>query len=115
MSKEAFKAIVADAPDVQQAVTRHAMNDMANMREAAQPSNEKGMLAQVFSAIVNSDVVQDGKSELGRLGVQGQAEMAGALFNGSAYVPYGDGQRNNAGQEAEQQQQQERERGGMER
>jgi hypothetical protein len=31
-------------------------------------------------------------AELKRLGVQGQAELAGALFNGSAYVPYGPGQ-----------------------
>ncbi len=30
--------------------------------------------------------------EIGRLGVQGSAELASALFNGSAYVPYGQGQ-----------------------
>ncbi len=30
--------------------------------------------------------------ELGRLGVQGQAEFGSALFTGSAYVPYGQGQ-----------------------
>jgi hypothetical protein len=30
--------------------------------------------------------------ELGRLGVQGQAELGSALFTGSAYVPYGQGQ-----------------------
>ncbi len=30
--------------------------------------------------------------ELGRLGVQGSAELGSALFNGSAYVPYGQGQ-----------------------
>ena len=30
--------------------------------------------------------------ELGRLAVQGQAELGSALFNGSAYVPYGQGQ-----------------------
>lgn len=30
--------------------------------------------------------------ELKRLGVQGQAELGSALFNGSAYVPYGQGQ-----------------------
>jgi len=30
--------------------------------------------------------------ELGRLGVQGTAELGSALFNGSAYVPYGQGQ-----------------------
>jgi hypothetical protein len=30
--------------------------------------------------------------ELGRLGVQGSAELASALFNGNGYVPYGQGQ-----------------------
>ena len=30
--------------------------------------------------------------ELGRLGVQGRQELGSALFNGSAYVPYGQGQ-----------------------
>ena len=30
--------------------------------------------------------------ELGRLGVQGSAELGSALFNGNAYVPYGQGQ-----------------------
>ena len=30
--------------------------------------------------------------ELGRLGVQGQAELGSALFTGQSYVPYGQGQ-----------------------
>jgi hypothetical protein len=30
--------------------------------------------------------------ELGRLGVQGSAEISSALFMGQAYVPYGQGQ-----------------------
>ncbi len=30
--------------------------------------------------------------ELGRLGVQGQAELGSALFTGNGYVPYGPGQ-----------------------
>ena len=30
--------------------------------------------------------------ELGRLGVQGSAEISSALFTGQAYVPYGQGQ-----------------------
>lgn len=106
MSKEAFKQIVQDVPDIQQAVIQHAMNDMANIREAAQPNNEKGLVAQLFSALVNNDVVQDCKAELGRLGVQGQAEMAGALFNGNAYVPYGAGQRPPEPEKAQEQQQQ---------
>jgi hypothetical protein len=32
-------------------------------------------------------------AELKRLGVQGQMEMASAIFNGNAFVPYGPGQR----------------------
>ena len=31
-------------------------------------------------------------AELGRLGTQGSMEAANALFNGSAFVPYGPGQ-----------------------
>jgi hypothetical protein len=30
--------------------------------------------------------------ELGRMGVQGSAELGSALFTGNAYVPYGQGQ-----------------------
>jgi hypothetical protein len=32
-------------------------------------------------------------AEMKRLGVQGQMEMASAIFNNSAFVPYGPGQR----------------------
>ena len=39
-----------------------------------------------------SNILSDIGSELGRLGVQGQMEMASGLFNGSAFVPYGPGQ-----------------------
>ncbi len=35
--------------------------------------------------------------ELGRLGVQGSAELGSALFNGTAYVPYGQGQNRDQG------------------
>lgn len=38
------------------------------------------------------EIISDVGAELGRLGVQGQAELASALFNGNAYVPYGEGQ-----------------------
>lgn len=48
---------------------------------------------------VGEEMVQDMGAELKRLGVQGQAELANALFNGQAYLPYGDGQRS---MEAEQ-------------
>ena len=62
-------------------------------------------------------------AELGRLGVQGQAEMANALFNGSAFLPYGEGQRSPEVQQAQDapgvapatpEVQQEQERGGRE-
>jgi hypothetical protein len=38
------------------------------------------------------NIVKDVKAEMGRLGVQGQMELASALFNGSSFVPYGPGQ-----------------------
>lgn len=71
-------------------------------------------MKEVFKQIMESGPVQEIGAELGRLGVQGQAEAANALFNGSAFVPYGEGQR---GVEPEVQQaapevQQEMERGG---
>ena len=39
-----------------------------------------------------SEAVSEIGQELGRMGVQGQAELASALFTGNAYVPYGQGQ-----------------------
>jgi hypothetical protein len=39
-----------------------------------------------------ANILSDVGAELGRLGVQGQMEMASVLFNGSAFVPYGPGQ-----------------------
>lgn len=59
-------------------------------------------------------------AELGRMGKQGAAELAHALFSGSAYVPYGDGQ-NSPSPEIEKPGQEQsmeglqRESGGMER
>ena len=38
------------------------------------------------------DAIPEAKAELGRLGTQGAMELASALFNGSAFVPYGPGQ-----------------------
>ena len=50
-------------------------------------------MKEAFQAIIESTPMKEIGAELGRLGVQGQAEIAGALFNGStAYVPYGAGQ-----------------------
>ncbi len=57
-------------------------------------------------------ILSDVGAELGRLGVQGQAEVAGLLFGNSAYVPYGRGQNPaDKGQEGEDRQQ---ERSGIE-
>ena len=39
-----------------------------------------------------SKILSDVGAEFRRLGVQGQMEMASALFNGNAFVPYGPGQ-----------------------
>ncbi len=49
-------------------------------------------MKEAFQAIIESTPMKEIGAELGRLGVQGQAEIAGALFNGSSYVPYGAGQ-----------------------
>ena len=50
------------------------------------------MSMEKFKEIMG-DIKADVGAELGRLGKQGQAELASALFNGSAFVPYGEGQR----------------------
>jgi hypothetical protein len=60
------------------------------------------VLGELFSGIADvataiapglGDLVPEASAELGRLGMQGAAELAGALFNGQAYTPYGEGQR----------------------
>jgi hypothetical protein len=38
------------------------------------------------------DLVPEAKAEFARMGTQGAMELASALFNGSAFVPYGPGQ-----------------------
>ncbi len=38
------------------------------------------------------DILHDVGTELKRMGVQGQMELANVLYNGSAFVPYGPGQ-----------------------
>jgi hypothetical protein len=66
----------------------------------------------VAPGLTLGNILSDIGSELGRLGVQGQAEVAGLLFGNSAYVPYGRGQNPaDKGRDAEDRQQ---ERGGME-
>jgi hypothetical protein len=39
-----------------------------------------------------NNVVSEVGAEMKRLGVQGQMELASALFSGNAFVPYGPGQ-----------------------
>ena len=50
-------------------------------------------IKETFKAIMESAPVQEMGAEMDRLMVQGRAEVANAMFNGSAFVPYGDGQR----------------------
>jgi len=51
------------------------------------------VMANAISAIAESAPVQEMGAELSRLGTQGAAELASALFSGgNAYVAYGDGQ-----------------------
>ena len=54
------------------------------MAEINRQSAEKPNLLQ--------NILQDVGSEMKRLGVQGQMEIASALFSGNAFVPYGPGQ-----------------------
>jgi hypothetical protein len=55
---------------------------------------EKSLAQQLFGVVVEG--VKEASQEIGvemkRLGVQGTMELASALFNGSAFVPYGPGQ-----------------------
>jgi hypothetical protein len=59
-------------------------------------------------------------SEMGRLAMQGQSEIASALFTGNGYVPYGQGQTRgdsmdaNEGQDAPKIEAPQQDRGGME-
>lgn len=57
------------------------------------------------------DLIPETKAEISRMGTQGSMELASALFNGNAFVPYGPGQYTPARDEQQQQQ----ERGGIER
>lgn len=106
MSKEAFQQI------------------MQKERQGVLEAAKEGLQALAPGLSLNK-ILSDVGSELGRLGVQGQMEMASALFNGNAFVQYGPGQ-NTPSQENAQGQtpgieamkqpevQQEQSRGGME-
>lgn len=61
------------------------------------------------------DAPREMGSELHRLSVQGSMELASALFNGHAFVPYGPGQWKGPEREGAQQgQEKQQERGGIE-
>ena len=64
--------------------------------ESAKPTgileSIKESIQAVAPGLTLSNILSDVGAELGRLGVQGQMEMASALFNGNAFVPYGPGQ-----------------------
>jgi hypothetical protein len=61
---------------------------------------KQGFAAKVAEALKETvkENIQPGKilgdmgKELGRLAEQGKAELAGAMFNANAFVPYGAGQ-----------------------
>lgn len=73
-----------------------------------------------FPGLNLADIVKDIGAEMKRMGVQGQMEVANALFNGSSFVPYGPGQWSKADREGAPEHglpheaQKEQERGGME-
>jgi hypothetical protein len=73
MSKEAFRKIMEEP----------SMGAIEAVKEGIQA---------VAPGLSLSKILGDIKVELGRLGVQGQMELASALFNGNAFVPYGPGQ-----------------------
>jgi hypothetical protein len=65
--------------------------------KSGQDAKPMGLIEAVKEAMVAiapglKDLVPEAKAELGRLGTQGQMELANCLFNGSAFVPYGPGQ-----------------------
>jgi hypothetical protein len=58
-------------------------------------SNDNRSPSERFMDLVSGNVQRMGQeigAELKRLGVQGQMELASALFGGNAFVPYGPGQ-----------------------
>lgn len=67
-----------------------------------------------------NDILKDVGSELKRLGVQGQMELANVLYNQAGFVPYGPGQwqkpdREGGPEHGLPEMQRDQERGGMER
>ena len=76
---------------------KQQLSDM--LKQGTQPEQSMGAIEAakegmqaIAPGLSLSNILSDIGSELGRLGVQGQMEMASALFNGNAFVPYGPGQ-----------------------
>jgi hypothetical protein len=53
---------------------------------------QEASLSERFRDMMTDRVIPEIGAELKRLGVQGQMELANALFNGNSFVPYGPGQ-----------------------
>jgi hypothetical protein len=49
-------------------------------------------IVKTVGEVLREPMVEFGQ-EMKRLGVQGQMELASAIFNGQAFVPYGPGQK----------------------
>ena len=66
---------------------------IAGHQEQPTPEPQKGVVETILPGLSLSKILGDVGAELGRLGTQGSAELASALFNGTAYVAYGEGQK----------------------
>lgn len=62
------------------------------IKDGEPPTGAIETIQKVLPGLSLGSILGDIGAELGRLGVQGQMEMASAIFNGSAFVPYGPGQ-----------------------
>jgi hypothetical protein len=63
---------------------------VAALHAAVSGAGEK--VKELAPGLTFDKILSDIGSELSRLGVQGSAELASALFGSGAYVPYGRGQ-----------------------
>jgi hypothetical protein len=123
-AREFIEELKSDvSPEIGEAVVRHAENDLGGVPPPEPPTQESGQ--SVIGAIMDGAVQAAGGlwDALERPGIQGAAEVAGALFNGTGYVPYGSGQAvkldGNDGEDQQvrspqQEPQQEMDRGGIE-
>lgn len=112
-------------------MSKEAMsNEIRELFDQSKQAAQIGAVEAVKEGVVAiapglENLFSDMKAELSRLGTQGTMELASALFNGSAFVPYGPGvytpsQEQDAGVHGrevsdgkeEAQQEQQRERGG---